>query len=242
MSKAIHDQTRRPRLQCATGSFPESVRAAVALGVAFVALALAPASAPANSVHLYQKSWDTPAGSQPSAEAVDLAGNVYVYNAGFKSVSKYDPDGNPVIFSALGTNSIDGKGGGDCPATPADCDRVPQGQLYMGFWTPTVAVDTTTGPTTGYIYVENAGSHFGNQFSQNGVTEVFAPTGQFLGEIKTNADGPAHINNADSSVNVDQHGSIYLNDHQGRTCRSSPGGRLGKCFRAGRHSPSCRRC
>ena len=58
--------------------------------------------------------------------AVDHAsGDVYVYDAGAGSILKFDGTGNPVNFSALGTNEIDGKGGFDCPTTPSDCDRVP---------------------------------------------------------------------------------------------------------------------
>ena len=155
-----------------------------------------------------------PAGSRPSPQAVDAQGNVYVYNKGFNSVSRYDPAGNPVNFSALGTNTIDGQGGNNCPSVPSDCDRVPVGGLYAeeGYYAhvPTVAVDATDGPTAGYIYVENAGTGDGTSDTANAQVEVFAPTGAFLGEINTNSDSPGHISHRPGSVNVDQHGNVYV--------------------------------
>jgi hypothetical protein len=169
-------------------------------------------SANANSVHLYETTWTTPSGSIPSPQAVDSQGNVYVYNAGFNSVSKYDSSGNPVNFSALGSNTIDGKGGGSCSIVPADCDRVPAGAFYApsGGAVPTVAVDASSGPATGDIYVSNAGTGEGNSESARAQIEVFAPSGAFLGEINTNADGPAHNAHRFSSVNVDQNGNVYV--------------------------------
>ena len=180
--------------------------------LALVALAAAFAATPAlaSSVHNYVKTWNTPPGSEPQAAAVDSAGNVYVYNAGFHSVSRYDPNGNPVPFTALGSNTIDGNGGTNCPATPADCDRVPLNHLYSSFsFIPQVAVDSSDSPASGYIYVENAGTT--NNPAQ---IEVFAPSGQYLGEINTNSDAPKHINGGDAGVNVDQHGNVYVIDHE----------------------------
>src|SRR5215204_1928693 len=152
------------------------------ISVAVIAGWGAPAAA-GNSVHKYEETWNLPSGSEPEAQAVDSFGNVYVYNRGFRTVTRYDRAGNPALFSKLGTHVIDGKGT-DCPNTPADCDRVPQGRFFpaptTGFsrWTPTIAVDTSGGPADGYIYVENPGSG-----TENSVIEVFAPTGEYLGEI-----------------------------------------------------------
>jgi hypothetical protein len=181
--------------------------------------AAAPASA--NSVHLYETTWNMPSGSKPTAQAVDNEGNLYVFNQGTSTVSRYDSNGNPAPFSALGTNLIDGKGGFDCPSTPSDCDRVPLnefvpagGYCYAGCAHPlTVAVNTASGPTEGYIYVENGGNGQGGSGAvpyPNARTEVFAPTGKYLGEIKTNGDSPKHIGNFPATVNVDQNGNVYL--------------------------------
>lgn len=189
--------------------------AAALAAIAATAVLWALASpAAANSVHLYEATWNFPSGSDPSAQGVDLQGNVYVYNIGSRTVEKFDPNGNPVNFSALGTNKLDGAGGLNCPTTPSDCDRVPQGKFFVtGGREPTLAVDISDGPTSGYIYVDNAGSGpgGGNITSKpNAVLEVFDPSGRFIGELNTNADGPKHFDSIPFTVNVDQEGNIYL--------------------------------
>jgi hypothetical protein len=93
--------------------------------------------------------------------AVDDEGNLIVWRNDITAVAKYDPNGNPVNFTGLGTNILDGEGGKNCPSVPSDCDRVPTTE---GFWSPggregytneIVAVDHSGGPTDGYIYVDN---------------------------------------------------------------------------------------
>ncbi len=210
MRPTNHEQRRGSQVRSTNIRRPSAIRTGLIFGAIAVAACLGASPASANSVHIYETTWNTPLGSRPQPQAVDSAGNVYVFNKGFNTISKYDPAGNPVNFSAIGTNTIDGEGGNNCPAVPADCDRVPLGGFYAeeGFFAhvPTVAVDTTTGPTAGYIYVENAGT----PESTNAQVEVFAPTGAFLGEINTNSDGPGHINHRPASVNVDQHGNVYV--------------------------------
>jgi hypothetical protein len=209
MPQETHEQ-RSERVRSARLRSRTAVVACLISGVTAIALCIGASSAAANSVHLYETTWNTAAGSQPSPQAVDAAGNVYVYNMGFRTVTRHDPNGNPVPFSALGTNTIDGEGGGNCPSVPADCDRVPLGDLMApeGFAAvvPTIAVDTTSGPTSGYIYVENDGTPEG----RNAQIEVFAPSGKYIGEINTNTDGPQHVGHNPAGVNVDQHGNVYV--------------------------------
>ena len=184
------------------------------------AAAATPASAGANSVHLYETTWNMPAGSHPTAQAVDKDGNLYVFNQGDLTVTRYDSNGNPAPFPALGTNVIDGKGGNNCPATPTDCDRVPLGKFIpigscgAGCTHPlTLAVDSSDGPASGYIYVENAGNGVGGTEKlpyPNASTEVFAPSGEFVGQLRTNSDNPWHIGNNPASINVDGEGNVYL--------------------------------
>ncbi len=128
-----------------------------------------PSPALADSTHKYLFSFDTPPGTKPMPTAVDSEGNLYVYNEGTNTVSKYHPDLQnhpltPVNFSALGTNTIDGHGfGEDCPATPDDCDRVPSNGLGSSpnpgkVGTASrgrVQMDNSNGPAHGYIYVTN---------------------------------------------------------------------------------------
>jgi hypothetical protein len=154
--------------------------------------------------------------------AVDRQGNVYVYNDGTNTVSRYDSNGNPAPFSALGTNTIDGHGfGEDCPNTPDDCDRVPSngfgpspdssqgGNSLRG----QVAVDNSDGPASGYIYVTNpAGGpplRVGSPGTA-GATEVFDPTGTYLGEIDKSVDGPNASGPGGGQVSVDSNGHVYV--------------------------------
>ena len=198
----------------------QHVRCAILVPALLAASALAPATATANSVHLYETTWNMPAGSNPTAQAVDRDGNLYVFNQGTLTLSRFDSSGNPAPFSALGTNVIDGEGGSDCPNTPTDCDRVPLnkfipvGDCPVGCEHPlTVAVDNSDGPASGYIYVETAGNGTGGTGQlpyPNAGLEVFAPSGKFIGEVKTNGDNPWHVGNMPASVNVDQNGNVYL--------------------------------
>jgi hypothetical protein len=173
--------------------------------------------ASADSTHKFLYAFNTPPGSQPQPTAVDNEGNVYVYNDGPNTVSKYDAEGNPVNFSALGSNTIDGKGfGEDCPATPDDCDRVPENGFfaaapYGNGLHGVVAVDTSSGPTHGYLYVTNPG---GGPFDPLAVTtgsvEIFDASGTFLGQIDRSVDGPTETYAGGGEVNVDNNGHIYL--------------------------------
>lgn len=80
-------------------------------------------------------------------------GDVYVLDAGNHSVSKFDASGTPVDFSALGTNVIEGVGG-------------------AGNGENEIAVDNSSGPDSGDIYVAN-----------NSVVRIYGSTGTFLGEL-----------------------------------------------------------
>jgi DNA-binding beta-propeller fold protein YncE len=83
--------------------------------LALVAIACwAPASAFASTAHEYEKSFgpDGTEGTQfegPGAVAVDQGSHdVYVADLGLGTVSKFDENGTPDNFSALGSNEIVG--------------------------------------------------------------------------------------------------------------------------------------
>ena len=187
--------------------------------VAFGSVGMTAAPAGAQTTHKFLEYWDTPSGSSPEPQAVDREGNVYVYNGGDSTVSKYDPYGNPVEFTGLGSNTIDGTGGPNCPTVKADCDRVPTGDLALGLFNGTakqVAVDNSNGPAAGYIYVLNdLGGPINNVFEEPvGVIEVFSPTGIYLGEVdeskvypRSAIDGVNY--NDHSELLVDRNGHIY---------------------------------
>jgi hypothetical protein len=181
-------------------------------------LAITAASALADSTHKYIESWNTPLGTQPQPTAVDDEGNLYVYNEGTNTVSRYDRFGDPVPFSALGTNTIDGKGfGEDCPDTPDDCDKVPTN----GFGAPPffgnnlrgqVAVDNSGGPADGYIYVVNGIGGPPSPIGGDplGSIEVFEETGTWVGQIDKSVDGPTPSGPGGGQVSVDSNGHIFV--------------------------------
>ncbi len=92
--------------------------------------------------------------------AVDEAtGDVYVDD--FGTISKYDAEGNPVDFSALGSNQIEGVQAGGTGETE-------------------MAVDNSSGPAKGDIYL--AGSLSGVQ--------IYGPDGKALGRLTETAGVP----------------------------------------------------
>ncbi len=105
-------------------------------------------------------------------------GEVFVYDSG--SVYKFNATGEPVNFSALGTNHIDGVGG----ASPSESE---------------IAVDSSSGPDAGDIYVAN-----------NSVVKIYAASGAFLGELSGGEF---------CGVAVDPAGAVYVGDYTHRSVR-----------------------
>ncbi|MGB7685292.1 MAG: hypothetical protein WBL45_05860 [Solirubrobacterales bacterium] len=139
---------------------------------------------------------------QPTfAEAQGLAvdqsnGDLLVIDAGNRgagegTVSRWNPDGTPANFSALGTNVIEGLS-----------FTFPEGAQ--------VAVDNSGGPTDGNIYVNQEGL---------AVVEIFDKDGNSLGELSgyeegSNAEGPPAAFGAGAicGVAVDPAGNVYVGD------------------------------
>ena len=94
-------------------------------------------------------------------EGVDAQGNLIVWLNEQHAVAKYDTNGNPVNFSALGTNMIDGVRWPQLPDHPhrlrpgSDDQRLHGSHQDQGEITNLVAVDNSGGPANGYIYVLN---------------------------------------------------------------------------------------
>lgn len=116
--------------------------------------------------------------------AVDQdTGDVYVYDIGSKggAIYKFDSEGNPVNFSGLAGNVIEGVGGADEGAENE------------------VAIDSSTGPDKGDIYVAN--------YNASGVL-IYGADGGYLGELEgTDRCGVA----------VDPSGSVYVSAFGFRT-------------------------
>jgi hypothetical protein len=158
------------------------------LGLAFAGASSATASA--DTTHPFLGYINISNGSDPQPIGTDDSGNIVVWLNDQKAVAKYDTNGNPVNFSALGSNLLDGKGGFDCPTTPADCDRVPtegfrqtDSHNSLTFSNTPVAIDHSGGPADGYIYVENNVGLTGDPHQQDGEIDVFNSAGVFKGTI-----------------------------------------------------------
>jgi len=181
--------------------------------------------AEAEHTHLFLGKITLASGTKPQPVGVDPEGNIVVFLEDQEVLAKFDPSGNPVNFSALGTNIIDGAGGLECPDVPSDCDRVPAGELGPFFLhgnnrTPVAAMDSSGGPTNGYIYVRNH-----NKNTLTGELCVFAPSGKFLGTI--NESQPVPIANPDvpaNSISVAPNGTIYTHRENQNELGSVPGG------------------
>jgi hypothetical protein len=117
-------------------------------------------------------------------------------------VTRWNADGTPSSFSALGSNAIDGKGPGE--------DQTPDNTLDGASY---IAIDESGGATDGDIYVARQSKH---------VLEAFAPSGKYLGQLTgfkegPNAEGPLKFFSADSTnaicgVTVDQAGDLYVGE------------------------------
>jgi hypothetical protein len=183
---------------------------------------LAASSARAEHTHVYLEDITLASGTQPQPSGVDPQGNIIVFLEDQEVIAKYDTNGNPVNFSALGTNIIDGAGGLECPDVPADCDRVPAGQLGpFIFGKPIVQVDSSGGPTNGFIYIRN---HDKN--TRTGELCVFAPTGKFLGIINESQPVPiSHPEIPPSSISLAPNGTLYTQrENQDALGSAGPGG------------------
>jgi len=113
--------------------------------------------------------------------------------------NRFNADGTPAPFAALGTNTLDGKlgpGGKPCNEEPASCDKTPQNGLSMGaggFQSNQIAFD----PTNGNILI--------TQNAQN-LVDIFNSEGKYIGQL-TQAEGAM---SKPCGVAVSSTGTIYV--------------------------------
>jgi len=143
--------------------------------VAFV-LAFSCSSASATLTHFYLSSFG--AFSNVQGVAVGSSGDVYVYDGGAGRVYKFDGSGNPVNFSSTATNSIGGVG-------------------FAAGGEGEIAVDGSSGPAKGDIYVAHA----------DGSVNIYGESGAKLGELTQKAGVPW---GEACGVAVDSSGDVYL--------------------------------
>ncbi len=178
--------------------------------VSLIALANAPARA-AFSRHSFVGSFG-PEGPQSLTSfgnvegvAVDGEGNVYVYDQGAESIYKLNAAGEPVDFSALGTNVITGVEGEGTDA---------QDEL---------AVDDSSGATKGDIYVAT-GHHEVRIYEADGDrVEVGKEPVDLTGEVETEVPG-APWGEA-CGVAVDAAGNVYVGLAGNNVSRYTPTGK-----------------
>jgi hypothetical protein len=134
-------------------------------------------AASAGLAHPYVSSF----GSFASVQGVAVAsssGDVYVYDGGEGKVLKFDASGIPVEFTSTKTNAILGAGS-------ASND---EGQI---------AVDNSSGPAKGDIYVAHAG----------GSVEIYSAVGEKIGELTEEVGDPW---GEACGVAVDASGNVYV--------------------------------
>ncbi len=169
------------------------------LPAAVLALVLAFAAPQASALkfHAFKEVFGSAA--QPSFEARAIAidqstGDVLVMDKTDETstVKRFNADGTPDNFSALGTNVIDGQGGPD--TTPQN------GLEFGGVSESQIAVDNSGTTTDGNIYVTQG---FPN------LINVFSSTGAYLGQLT--AAGATDFSES-CGVAVDSAGAVYVGD------------------------------
>ncbi|HEU4906971.1 MAG TPA: hypothetical protein VFT19_12770 [Solirubrobacterales bacterium] len=126
--------------------------------------------------------------------AVDQAsGELYVLESSADEIRRYNSDGTPSNFGALGSNAIDGEGAED--ETPEGSLDFPSSRTESQ-----IAIDESGGETDGNIYVTERGR---DQVS------IFSSEGVYLGELNAFETGSF---NEPLGVAVDPSGNVYVGD------------------------------
>jgi hypothetical protein len=187
-----------------------------ALGLLLLAAAALPA--PASAVPL-ARPYVTSFGSfqNPRDIAVDQSnGDVYVLDAGARTISRFDSSLKAKKFTALNSNVIDGTAAQTCVVgvASANCDQTPfNGFSFDVAGGAQVAIDTSGSPlTNGDVYVAD---------SFHNVVAVFAPSGAYLGQLgRSGAAGP--LFGRTLGVAVDPGGAVYVADAGGKVHKFAP--------------------
>ncbi len=125
----------------------------------------------------------------PAGLAVDQSTeDLLVIDRGAGTVSRWNPDGTPAEFTALGTNVIDGS-------------ETPQGELVFGSAAEVqIAIDNSGGENDGNIYIPQAGAL---------AVDIFSADGEYLGQLTESSEGAF---SSPCGVGVDPLGNVYVGD------------------------------
>jgi hypothetical protein len=185
---------------------------ALLVAAAFLAFVSAPASA--QKTHVFQEVFGSAAqpafGSANSIAADQASGDLLVIDSQAKAVLRFNSDGTPDNFSALGTNRIDASGGSNCPVVPADCDQTPQGGFQFSSFAgeQQIAIDNSGTITNGNIYVTQGKQAAGN------LVDIFAADGKYIGQLTAAGTTPfgttGSLPFSPCGVAVDGSGNVYL--------------------------------
>jgi hypothetical protein len=148
------------------------------------------ASAALATLHPYLSSFGS--FSNVQGVAPDAAGDVYVFDTGTGTIDKFDAAGNPVNFSATGTNEITGVNGG-------------------GGSENEIAVDNSTGSTAGDIYVADG---------SRSAVQIFSPAGSPIGTLSPEEGIPWE--GEACGVAVDPSGNVYIGVFSGQILKYAP--------------------
>jgi hypothetical protein len=147
-----------------------------------------------------------PTFGQAAGMTVDPAtGDLYVIDLEDQTLHRFQPDGEPDPFSALGSNVIDGHAG--------EADATPQGEILSNNGSAAeveVAVDSSGGTTDGDIYVTD---------SVNNAIDIFASDGHYLGQLT--ASGTESFSEA-CGVAVDPSGDVYVASYSNGIAKFTP--------------------
>ncbi|HTT94813.1 MAG TPA: hypothetical protein VMF55_09075 [Solirubrobacterales bacterium] len=164
--------------------------------------------ASAAGIHPFKETFGSaaqPTFPNPAGITVDgTTGDLLVIDPQEAKLQRFHPDGTPANFSALGSNVIDGKEGPD---------ETPQGRILNAAGQPyelEVAVDESSGPAHGDIYVTSPASH---------LVDIFASTGEYVGQLTASSEGAF---GEACGVTVDESGAVYVAEYEGHVHKFVP--------------------
>lgn len=156
----------------------------------------------AKQTHLFLEAFGStnqPTFGGPNDLAVDPdTGDLLVIDSDDKTISRWNPDGTAANFSALGTNVIDAKGAGD---------GTPESGFRFASYEQQIAIDNSGGSTDGDIYVSQ--TKFDGSLH---LIDIFAPSGEFLGQITGLGGTGFGSGNTPCGVAVDASGRLFVAD------------------------------